>query len=100
MAFNIGAPLRDRIFGQKLDLLACAECDSHFLGFFVCSAFVPGPMLLVSLCLAAMLLMICSVDAEEAFSIVVVQVWTFILAMLAIDGVFELLGAAILIVLE
>ena len=57
-------------------------------------------MLLFSLCLAAMLLMICSVDAEEAFSIVVVQVWAFILAMLAIDGVFELLGAAILIVLE
>ena len=57
-------------------------------------------MLLFSFCLVAALLMICSVDGEEAFSIVVVQVWTFILAMLAIDGVFKLLGAAILIVLE
>ena len=55
-------------------------------------------MLLFSFCVVAVLLLICSVDAEEAFSIVVVRVLTFILAMLAIDGVFELLGAAILIV--
>ena len=80
--------MRDRIFGPKLDLLACTECDSRFLGFFVCLAFVPGPMLLFTFCLVAVLLMICIVDAEEAFSIVVVQVWTFILAMPAIDGVF------------